>query len=737
MVDEDSGLDLETELYNMNAEFESLLAGITGPGSDDDDDEGVAEKGDVEGDASSTWENSGDEGAALDGDDGALDGEVEDCVATTERLASAMGNVHVQSTTEGGSERGAPRSPIIQTPRWMGEIKGVSGVPAAASTLLQQGSALSRGSSGDDVAAEPEAETEADGTKVDAVYSDVDDDDDKSGLSDGEEDEEEEDDRPTGPLGPPSPMGARARAPMVATETCRDPEVATLRHNPGGASVARDIPEPSRRASKTVTFHESRPKGGQDDDHEDEEQQQEEEMVEEESAEWGSWGSMLSKASAVAVAALDVAARRTSVALDLAEGFVMDVLEPIAFDGTGDDRSQEVKDYNYEALLRAPKAAEIKVGARSTVQLPFLVRAHESCMWRVRLKHLDVKFGVKLRRQAHGGSFEDDIVPLNIVHSTEAVCGGHLGLVISEGDEQDDRPRQIVLTFDNLSSRITDKQLCYQVLVGSELRPEDLETIMLAQDTVDVSFVDAEPAVAKSRSKKVAADTAQAAADAELLARWGAQREMDVTLTAFPRLWMQLQQTCCVTCAVIPGVEIDPGFPHISFPQYLSESGISCLGSLASDFMESQTEVSASLKCVVRLSGGSNVPAAAAAAWGSGAIKSSSFDVVDLEVEGEGAVLKEEEVAVEEEEEDSDAPYPVLLEIRVLRLGPSPVYAGYHEWRLSLAMRSSGRLSRSRVLELCGRLNLGAQFYLVGSLSTDDGDGVLKHEPDVCKALGW
>lgn len=312
--------------------------------------------------------------------------------------------------------------------------------------------------------------------------------------------------------------------------------------------------------------------------------------------------------------------------------------------------------------------------------------------------------------------------------------------------------KQLILTFDNSYSSWRSKEVAYQVLIGDELTAEDISQIQMSQDVVDVSFED-KPKISSSSNmtdKKMnlknditssnSLDTNtpfKSNKNALPILIEKLNQHSIIQMDNFEDVWNELEddhEHYRATCNVIPAEDLDLGFPSKSFPEFLIDHGFMYIGSTShnapDDFNEGNA---ATFYCL--LEDINNLEE-----------EESDIETVDME-EGDSSsidssdarytkMMKKKELKLAK----SESRQPILVEIDFIRLGPSPTYVNYWEWKLTIAYRCAISLSKTQLQSICKRLMFGSSFYLVSSLSYIDKTKnifSMVHDPGSTTSFGW
>ena len=312
--------------------------------------------------------------------------------------------------------------------------------------------------------------------------------------------------------------------------------------------------------------------------------------------------------------------------------------------------------------------------------------------------------------------------------------------------------KQLILTFDNTYSSWRSKEVAYQVLIGDELTAEDISQIQMSQDVVDVSFED-KPKISynsdmnnKNMNMKsnvtnainIDANTANKSIESALPSLiMKLNQHSVIQMDTFEAVWNELEdeyEHYRATCNVIPAEDLDLGFPSKSFPEFLIDHGFIYIGNTSHGAPDAFNEGNAaSFYCL--LDDVNNLKE-----------EESDVETVDMDNDDSSSIDSSDERYTkmmkkkEKKLQKFASRQPVLIEIDFARLGPSPTYVNYWEWKLTIAYRCAKSLSQAQLQSICKRFMFGASFYLVSSLSYIDKTKhnlSMVHDPSSTSSFGW
>ena len=127
----------------------------------------------------------------------------------------------------------------------------------------------------------------------------------------------------------------------------------------------------------------------------------------------------------------------------------------------------------YKKLVRFNGAIELQVDAGAVIKVPYFVPKGRCIMWKIKVKSMQLGFGLNVRTQEIGGAVETEVESLVNIDFKDPVFIGHR--------KASDIDRHLVFVFDNTVNKLLAKTCVYRIIQGDKAEEEWKEYMALLE----------------------------------------------------------------------------------------------------------------------------------------------------------------------------------------------------------------------------------------------------------------
>lgn len=121
-------------------------------------------------------------------------------------------------------------------------------------------------------------------------------------------------------------------------------------------------------------------------------------------------------------------------------------------------------DIRYKKLVRFNGSIEVQVEAGAVIKVPYFVPKGRCIMWKIKVKSMQLGFGLNVRTQEIGGAVETEVESLVNIDFKDPVLVGHRKAA--------DIDRHLVFVFDNTVNKLLAKTCVYRIIQGDKAEEE-------------------------------------------------------------------------------------------------------------------------------------------------------------------------------------------------------------------------------------------------------------------------